>query len=135
MGIRMDRRTEPRKLDEAEVVFGSGMIGIDGGGIFLSRGQSAFSEGIPRLMSTLHLSALKQNCLAIVGPPERLSEVESEGTKRPNTRRRVKVFSDRTVSNRETQERSSRTEFGRLNTLVCSGQISRILLTTPVIEI
>jgi len=131
----MDRRTEPRKLDEAEVVFGSGMIGIDGDGIFLSRRQSALWEGISRLMSTLHLTALKQDCLAIVGPPEGISEVESEGTKRPNKRRRVEVFSDRIVSNGETQVRSSRTEFGRLNTLVCSGQISRILVTTPVIEI
>jgi lipopolysaccharide/colanic/teichoic acid biosynthesis glycosyltransferase len=43
----------------------------------------------------------------------------------------VEVFSDRLASNEEMEQHGSRVDFGRLNTLVCSGQISRVLLATP----
>jgi len=136
----MDRGTEPRKLDAAEVVYSSGMIGTHGDGSFLSRRQNAFSESSSRFMPILRLCGLKQDCFAIVGPLERSSEIEA--TKWLNTGRRVEVFSDRMESNGETPERFSRTDFGRfsrtdfgrLNTLVRSGQITRILVTTPVNE-
>jgi exopolysaccharide biosynthesis polyprenyl glycosylphosphotransferase len=121
----MNRIAEPRKFDGAGVVLGPDMVGAS----FQPRRQSAVSESVSRFISTLHLSR-SQDCIAIVGPPERISAREFCRPV-PNARCRVEVFSDRLASNEEMEQHGSRVDFGRLNTLVCSGQISRVLLATP----
>lgn len=128
----MNRTAEPRKFDGAGVVLGPEMVGINREASFQPRRQSAVSESVSRLISTLHLSR-SQDCIAIVGPPERTSAKEF-CRPAPNARCRVEVFSDRLASNDEMEQHGARVDFGRLNTLVCSGQISRILLATPANE-
>ena len=108
------------------------MVGINREVSFQPRRQSAVSKSVSRLISTLHLSR-SQDCIAIVGPPERTSAKEF-CRPAPNARCRVEVFSDRLASNDEMEQHGARVDFGRLNTLVCSGQISRILLATPANE-
>src|SRR5258706_11564913 len=132
MGRRMDRTVEPRKHDTARAIFASGMVDITSEAILHSQRQGVLSESISRLMSTLHLSGPQQEGrFAIVGPPERISAGDYQRAKWLNTDRRVEVFSDRMGSNEEIEERASITDLGRLNTLVCTGRINRILLATP----
>ena len=128
----MNRTAEPRKFDGAGVVLGPEMVGVNREASFQPRRQSAVSESVSTFISTLHLSR-SQNCIAIVGPPERISAKEFCRPV-PNAQCRVEVFSDRLASNEEMEQHGSRVDFGRLNTLVCSGQISRVLLATPANE-
>jgi lipopolysaccharide/colanic/teichoic acid biosynthesis glycosyltransferase len=128
----MNRTAEPRKFDDAGCVLGLDMVGINREASFQPRRQSAVSESVSRFISTLHLSR-SQDCIAIVGPPERTSAKEFCRPV-PNARCRVEVFSDRLASNEEMVQHGSRVDFGRLNTLVSSGQISRVLLATPANE-
>ena len=128
----MNRTAEPRKFDGAGVVLGPEMVGVNREASFQPRRQSAVSESVSTFISTLHLSR-SQNCIAIVGPPERISAKEFCRPV-PNAQCRVEVFSDRLASNDEMEQHGARVDFGRLNTLVCRGQISRILLATPANE-
>jgi exopolysaccharide biosynthesis polyprenyl glycosylphosphotransferase len=128
----MNRTAEPRKFDGAGVVFRPDMVGINREASFQPRRHSAVSESVSRFISTLHLSR-SQDWIAIVGPLERISAKEFCRPV-PNARCRVELFSDRPGSNEEMEQHSSRVGFGRLNTLVCSGQISRVLLATPANE-
>jgi exopolysaccharide biosynthesis polyprenyl glycosylphosphotransferase len=128
----MDRTAELRKLGRAEAVSGSAIVDIASEAIFRARRQSAVSAGITRLMSIMQLGQSTADCLAIVGPPESASREAQRIANWANRRCRIEVFSDRMDPDEET--RTSRTDIGRLATLVRSGQIRRILLATPARE-
>jgi exopolysaccharide biosynthesis polyprenyl glycosylphosphotransferase len=130
----MDHTAELRKLGRAEAVSGSAILDIDSEAIFRARRQSAVSASITRLMSTMQLGQSAADCLAIVGPPERASREAQRRANWANRPCRIEVFSDRMAPDEEMGKRTSRTDIGRLATLVRSGQISRILLATPARE-
>ena len=71
------------------------------------------------------------NCLAIVGPPERASRAARQirGTANGS---RIELFSDRMAPDETVGEAG--TDIDRLARLVSSGEIGRVLLATPVGE-
>lgn len=71
------------------------------------------------------------NCLAIVGPPERVSRAAQRIRGTANGFR-VELFSDHLDPGEQVGEAG--TDIDRLTTLVSSGQIDRVLLATPVGE-
>jgi exopolysaccharide biosynthesis polyprenyl glycosylphosphotransferase len=122
------------RFGRAEDVSGSAIVDIASEAIFRARRPNAVSESITRLMSIMQLRQSAADCLAIVGPPEPASREAQRMANGPNRRCRIEVFSDRMGPDEETGKRTSRTDIGRLATLVRSGQIRRILLVTPARE-
>ena len=76
-------------------------------------------------------SAKLENCLAIVGPPERASKAARRIGATANGFR-IEVFSDRADPGEKSGQ--AETDIDRLTTLVSSGHIGRVLLATPVGE-
>ena len=123
----MDRTAEPRRFDQPGVSLGADSISISRLTNFRSRRQTSVSENVSKIISTLHLS--RSQDIALVGPPDRLFTNEiHRPTARPQGR--VELFSDQLASNDDVAE-NGLADFGRLNTLICNGQINRILLATP----
>lgn len=123
----MDRTAEPRTFDHPGVSRGADSISVSRLTKFRSRRQTSVSENVSKIISTLHLS--RSQDIALVGPPDRIFTNE---IRRPTARTqgRVELFSDQLASNDEVAK-SGLADFDRLNTLICNGQINRILLATP----
>jgi exopolysaccharide biosynthesis polyprenyl glycosylphosphotransferase len=133
-GVRMEFAALPRTLGSAEAVSGSAIVDINSQAIFRARKHSAFSENITRLMSTVQLGRSAVDSMAIVGPLERASREAQRIASLANRHCRIEIFSDCVVPDEEMGRRASKTDIGRLATLVRSGRIRRILLATPAKE-
>ena len=112
----------------------SGAAIIDSAAIVGAQRSYAISESITGLMSIMRSGPAATDCLAIVGPPEPTSRKAQRIANLANGRCRIEVFSDRIASDEEWASGTSGTDIGRLVTLVRSGQITRVLLATPVEE-
>lgn len=116
----MTSPAEPSALHRPEAFFSSGT---------LDREKKRHGVGF---MSTLNTGRSRRDCLAIVGPRERV--LERDHRKWTNALGRVEIFSDCTVSNERKEEQASIPDLGRLNSLVSTGRVNRILLATPAHE-
>jgi polysaccharide biosynthesis protein PslA len=120
-----------RKFERAEDASGSAIVDIASEARFRARRSSTVSESITSLMSIMQLGQSAADCLAIIGPLEPDSREAQRIANWANRRCRIEVFWDRTAPDGETGKIISGIDISRLATLVSTGQIRRILLTTP----
>jgi exopolysaccharide biosynthesis polyprenyl glycosylphosphotransferase len=132
MGTRMTHTAEPKKFDGAGIVLGPNTVSVGRDASFHPRRQTTVSESVSQVVSSLHLGR-SQECIALVGPPDRVF-IREIFRPAAGPRGRMEVFSDQLASDDKMDEHSSGTDLGRLNSLICNGQISRILLATPANE-
>jgi lipopolysaccharide/colanic/teichoic acid biosynthesis glycosyltransferase len=127
----MDRTAEPQRFEHPGVSVESDSISISRVANSWSRRQTSVSENVSKILSTLHLR--RSQDIALVGPPDRIFTNEIRRPTAARAQGRVELFSDQLPSNDGVPEQGL-PDFGRLNTLICNGQIHRILLATPANE-
>jgi exopolysaccharide biosynthesis polyprenyl glycosylphosphotransferase len=130
----MDGSTASRESGHAEVDSGATVIDIESKASFHFLTRDSEPESITRMMPTIQTGALAAGRLAIVGPTGQFSRKAQRLVSPANRRSRIQIFSDRIVPDEVSAGGTLEPDIVRLDTLVRSGQITRILIATPAGE-